>query len=172
MAQPGCWGDETFSWVTCCFVTFRLKKCRVIGKVPQWQDCFGQVVTEFGQVLAHSQEAMHCSFVSWNWHFSDGGYFGRIGLRPFMYKLVPMKVTDGILTEGFSQKAIDRVQHTSPRAAPSFGRGRFQHPILCRHTYTQISSAMLITPRRPSKNSCCRRWHFSGPEAIPNGMRL
>ena len=68
-----------------------------------------------------------------------------------------MEVTDGILTEVFSQKAVDRVQHTSPRAAPSSGRGRFQHLILSRHTYTQISSAMLITPRRPSKNSCCRR---------------
>ena len=61
-------------------MTFRAKKYRVIfGKVPQWQDCLGQVVTEFGQVLAHSQETLHCSFVSWNWHFSYGDYFGRIG---------------------------------------------------------------------------------------------
>ena len=35
------------------------------------------------------------------------------------------------------------------------------------HPYRQISSAMLITPRRPYKNSCCRRWYSSGPEAIP-----
>ena len=44
---------------------------------------------EFGQVLAHSQEALYCHFVGWNWHFSDGGYFSRIRLHPFMGKLVP-----------------------------------------------------------------------------------
>ena len=35
IAQRGCWGDETFSWVKLCVVTFRPKKYGVIfGKAP------------------------------------------------------------------------------------------------------------------------------------------
>lgn len=93
---------------------------------------------EFGQVLAHSQEALYCRFVGWNWHVSDGGYFGRIGLHPFMGKLVPHESDRrGFELKLFSQRAVDRVQHTSPRAALSFGCGRCQRPPLCRHTHTR-----------------------------------
>ena len=117
-------------------MTFRPKRYRVIfDKAPQ--DCFGQVVLEFGQVLAHSQEALYCRFVGWNWHVSDGGYFGRIGLHPFMGKLVPHESDRrGFEWKLFSQRAVDRVQHTSPRAALSFGRGRCQRLPFCRHTHT------------------------------------
>ena len=117
-------------------MTFRPKRHRVIfDKAPQ--DCFGQVVLEFGQVLAHSQEALYCRFVGWNWHVSDGGYFGKIGLHPFMGKLVPHESDRrGFELKLFSQRAVDRVQHTSPRAALSFGRGRCQRLPFCRHTHT------------------------------------
>ena len=72
---------------------------------------------------------------------------------PYGKACAPWKWKMEIWTEVFSQKAVDRDQHTSPRTAPSFDRGRFQRLILCLRTYTQIPSAMLITLRRRSKNS-------------------
>ena len=37
----------------------------------------------------------------------------------------------------YLQRAIDRVQHTSPRAAPSFGGGRCQRLHMFRYTHTR-----------------------------------
>ena len=130
-------------------------------------------MTEFGQVLAHSKEALHCGFVSWKWHFSDVSHFSRIGLHPSMDKLVPhesdrwgFKLIFFFLRELWIvfSKIIQELHQVSVVVNVSV----FVSP----YPYTQISSAMLITPRRPSKNSCCRRWYSSGPETSPNGMRL
>ena len=75
------------------------------------------------------------------------------GYAPLSEILLRIKGTDGDLNRSFFAESVDPDQHTSPTAAPSFGLGRFQRLILCRRIYTQISSTMLITPRRPSKNS-------------------
>ena len=84
-------------------------------------------MTEFGQVLAHSKEALHCGFVSWKWHFSDVSHFSRIGLHPSMGKLVPHESDRwGFKLIFFSQRAVDSVQQNYPRAASSFGRGQCQ----------------------------------------------
>ena len=54
-----------------------------------------------------------------------------------MGKLVPHESDRrGFELKLFSQRAVDRVQHTSPRAALSFGRGRCQRLPFCRHTHT------------------------------------
>ena len=84
-------------------------------------------MTEFGQVLAHSKEALHCGFVSRKWHFSDVSHFSRIGLHPYMGKLVPHESDRwGFKLIFFSQRAVDSVQQNYPRAASSFGRGQCQ----------------------------------------------
>ena len=55
---------------------------------------FGQVVTEFTQILTHSKEPLNSGFVSWGCIAVIAVTLAELGSTPLSVSLCPMKVTE------------------------------------------------------------------------------
>ena len=84
------------------------------------------------------------------------------GPTPLLVSLCPMKVTDGDLKWSFFAESCRSCSAHFSKSCTKFRLWLMSvSSVVLLHPYREISLAMLITLRRPSKNSCWRCWYFS-----------